>query len=246
MAKRIIVDIFIPCFVDQLFPETAMNMVKVLEKVGCEVNYNPNQTCCGQPAFNAGFFDEAREVATKFLNDFSNETSHYIVAPSASCVGMVRNAYQDIFVKSSNLVKYRSMQKKVYELTEFLTDVLGVTSIDGAALQGRFTYHDSCSALRECGIKAGPRALLSNVRGLELVEMEDNETCCGFGGTFAVKFEAISSAMAEQKVDNAIATGADYIISTDSSCLMHLEAYIQKQNKPIKTMHIADVLASGW
>lgn len=246
MAKRIIVDIFIPCFVDQLFPETGMNMVKVLEKVGCEVNYNPNQTCCGQPAFNAGFFDEAREVATKFLDDFSNETSHYIVAPSASCVGMVRNAYQDIFVKSSNLVKYRTMQKKVYELTEFLTDVLGITRIDGAALNGKYTYHDSCSALRECGIKAGPRALLNNVRGLELVEMEDSETCCGFGGTFAVKFEAISTAMAEQKVDNAIATGADYIVSTDSSCLMHLEAYIQKQSKPIKTMHIADVLASGW
>lgn len=246
MAKRIIVDIFIPCFVDQLFPDTAMNMVKVLEKVGCEVNYNPNQTCCGQPAFNAGFFDEAREVATKFLNDFSNETSHYIVAPSASCVGMVRNAYQDIFVKSSNLVKYRSMQKKVYELTEFLTDILGITSIEGATLRGRYTYHDSCSALRECGIKAGPRALLNNVKGLDLVEMEDNETCCGFGGTFAVKFEAISTAMAEQKVDNALATGADYIVSTDSSCLMHLEAYIQKQNIPIKTMHIADVLASGW
>ncbi len=221
-------------------------MVKVLEKVGCEVNYNANQTCCGQPAFNAGFFDEAREVATKFLNDFSNETSHYIVAPSASCVGMVRNAYQDIFVKSSSLVKYRSMQKKVYELTEFLTDVLGVTDIPGATLNGRFTYHDSCSGLRECGIKEGPRALLSNVKGLELVEMADNETCCGFGGTFAVKFEAISTAMAEQKVENAIATGADYIISTDSSCLMHLEAYIQKQNKPIKTMHIADVLANGW
>ncbi|GAB3527937.1 (Fe-S)-binding protein [Pontibacter brevis] len=246
MARRIIVDIFIPCFVDQLFPETGMNMVKVLEKVGCEVNYNPNQTCCGQPAFNAGFFDEAREVANKFLDDFSNETSHYIVAPSASCVGMVRNAYQDIFVKSSKLVKYRAMQKKVYELTEFLTDVLGVTAIPGAALQGKFTYHDSCSALRECGIKEGPRALLSKVQGLEMVEMEDSETCCGFGGTFAVKFEAISTAMAEQKVENAIATGADYIVSTDSSCLMHLEAYIQKQNKPIKTMHIADVLASGW
>ncbi|MCJ8164546.1 (Fe-S)-binding protein [Pontibacter sp. E15-1] len=246
MARRIVVDIFIPCFVDQLYPETGMNMVKVLEKVGCEVHYNANQTCCGQPAFNAGFFDEAREVATKFLNDFSNETSHYIVAPSASCVGMVRNAYQDIFVKSSSLVKYRSMQKKVYELTEFLTDVLGVTEIQGAALNGRYTYHDSCSGLRECGIKEGPRALLGNVRGLELVEMADNETCCGFGGTFAVKFEAISTAMAEQKVENAMATGADYIISTDSSCLMHLEAYIQKQNKPIKTMHIADVLASGW
>ncbi|MDX5482498.1 MAG: (Fe-S)-binding protein [Hymenobacteraceae bacterium] len=246
MASRIVVDIFIPCFVDQVFPETGMNMVKVLEKVGCEVNYNPNQTCCGQPAFNAGFFDEAREVATKFLDDFSSETSHYIVAPSASCVGMVRNAYQDIFVKSSNLVKYRTMQKKVYELTEFLTDVIGVTSIPGAALQGRFTYHDSCSALRECGIKEGPRALLSNVKGLEFVEMEDTETCCGFGGTFAVKFEAISTAMAEQKVENALATGADYIVSTDSSCLMHLEAYIQKQKKPIRTMHIADVLASGW
>jgi L-lactate dehydrogenase complex protein LldE len=246
MARRTVVDIFIPCFVDQLFPETGMNMVKVLEKIGCEVNYNPNQTCCGQPAFNAGFFDEARAVATKFLDDFSNETSHYIVAPSASCVGMVRNAYQDIFVKSSNLVKYRSMQKKVYELTEFLTDVMGITTIEGATLQGKFTYHDSCSALRECGIKAGPRALLENVKGLELVEMEDSETCCGFGGTFAVKFEAISTAMAEQKVENAIATGADYIISTDSSCLMHLETYIQKQKKPIKTMHIADVLASGW
>ncbi|MEJ8757280.1 (Fe-S)-binding protein [Pontibacter sp. H259] len=246
MANRTIVDIFIPCFVDQMFPETGMNMVKVLERVGCEVNYNPNQTCCGQPAFNAGFFSEAREVATKFLDDFSNETSHYIVAPSASCVGMVRNAYQDIFVKSSNLVKYRAMQKKVYEFTEFLTDVLGITEIPGASLQGKFTYHDSCSALRECGIKAGPRALLSNVDGFELVEMEDNETCCGFGGTFAVKFEAISSAMAEQKVDNALATGAEFIVSTDSSCLMHLEAYIQKQKKPIRTMHIADVLASGW
>ncbi|MBF9254440.1 (Fe-S)-binding protein [Pontibacter sp. 172403-2] len=246
MASRKVVDIFIPCFVDQLFPETGMSLVKVLESVGCEVNYNPNQTCCGQPAFNAGFFDEAREVATKFLDDFSNETSHYIVAPSASCVGMVRNAYQDIFVKSSSLVKYRTMQKKVFELTEFLTDVLGITHIPGAALRGKATYHDSCSALRECQIKAGPRALLENVRGLELVEMADTETCCGFGGTFAVKFEAISTAMAEQKVDNAIATGADFIVSTDSSCLMHLEAYIQKQKKPIKTMHIADVLASGW
>lgn len=246
MASRIIVDIFIPCFVDQLFPDTAMNMVKVLEKVGCEVRYNPNQTCCGQPAFNAGFLNEAREVADKFLDDFSSETSHYIVAPSASCVGMVRNAYQDIFVKSSKLVKYRAMQKKVFELTEFLTDVMGITQIKDAKLSGKYTYHDSCSALRECGIKAGPRELLNNVAGLELVEMEDSETCCGFGGTFAVKFEAISTAMAEQKVDNAIATGAEYIVSTDSSCLMHLEAYIQKQKKPIKTMHIADVLASGW
>jgi L-lactate dehydrogenase complex protein LldE len=246
MARRTIVDIFIPCFVDQLHPETGMSMVKVLEGLGCEVNYNPNQTCCGQPAFNAGFYDEAREVANKFLDDFSNETSHYIVAPSASCVGMVRNAYQDIFVKSSKLVKYRAMQKKVFEFTEFLTDVLKVNQVPGARLDGKATYHDSCSALRECHIKEGPRALLQGVHGLEMVEMEDTETCCGFGGTFAVKFEAISVAMAEQKVENALATGAEYIISTDSSCLMHLNGYIQKNKKPIKTMHIADVLASGW
>ncbi len=138
------------------------------------------------------------------------------------------------------------MQKKVYEFTEFLTDVLGITSIPGAALHGSATYHDACSALRECHIKEGPRALLAGVEGLELIEMADVESCCGFGGTFAVKFEAISAAMAEQKVDNALATGADYIVSTDSSCLMHLEAYIQRQNNPINPMHIAAVLASGW
>ena len=246
MAKKIVVDIFIPCFVDQLFPETGFNMVKVLEALGCEVRYNPAQTCCGQPAFNAGFFDEARDVAQKFLEDFSSEEAHYVVSPSASCIGMVRNAYADIFKKSSNLVRYRALQKKVYEFTEFLTDVLQVKQVPGAALDGRFTYHDSCSGLRECGIKEGPRQLLRHVKGLEMVEMAETETCCGFGGTFAVKFEAISTAMAQQKVDNALATGAGYIVSTDSSCLMHLEAYIKKQKIPIKTMHIADVLASGW
>ncbi|MDX5347978.1 MAG: (Fe-S)-binding protein, partial [Hymenobacteraceae bacterium] len=184
MAKKIVVDIFIPCFVDQLFPETGFNMVKVLEALGCEVRYNPAQTCCGQPAFNAGFFDEARDVAQKFLEDFSSEEAHYVVSPSASCIGMVRNAYADIFKKSSNLVRYRALQKKVYEFTEFLTDVLQVKQVPGAALDGRFTYHDSCSGLRECGIKEGPRQLLRHVKGLEMVEMAETETCCGFGGTF--------------------------------------------------------------
>ena len=242
----ILVDIFIPCFVDQLFPETGMNMVKVLEKLGCKVRYNPKQTCCGQPAYNAGFFDEAREVAMKFVDDFSNDDESYIVSPSASCMGMIRNSYPDIFVTSSNFIKYRTMEKKVFELSEFLTDVLQLQKMPGARLDGKFTYHDSCAALRECGIKEGPRRLLENVVGLELVEMAETETCCGFGGTFAAKFDAISVAMAEQKVDNALATGADYIISTDTSCLMHLEAYIKRQNKPIKCMHLADVLASGW
>ncbi|WP_205501057.1 MULTISPECIES: (Fe-S)-binding protein [Hymenobacteraceae] len=241
-----VVDIFIPCFVDQLFPQTAWNMVKVLEALGCKVRYNTNQTCCGQPAYNAGFQQECRQVADKFLEDFSSEDSDYIVAPSASCVGMVRNAYANIFVTSSNFVKYRAMERKVLELTEFLTDVLQVQQIPGARLNAKVTYHDSCSALRECGIKEGPRKLLEMVEGLSLTEMRENETCCGFGGTFAAKFEAISVAMAEQKVENALSTGAEYIVSTDTSCLMHLDAYARKQNKPIKVMHIADVLASGW
>jgi L-lactate dehydrogenase complex protein LldE len=242
MAKKFKVDIFIPCFIDQVYPETGFNMVKVLEKAGCEVNYNPGQTCCGQPAFNAGYFDEAREVALKFMKDFTHE-NRYIVCPSASCVGMVRNSYPAL-VGTNELAE--NVAENIYEFTEFLVNVLGVEAIEGAALEGRFTYHDSCSALRECNIKAGPRKLLANVKGLELVEMADTNDCCGFGGTFAVKFEAISVSMAEQKVDNALATGADYIVSTDASCLMHLQAYINKSGKKIKTLHIADVLAHGW
>jgi L-lactate dehydrogenase complex protein LldE len=244
MKNNITVDIFIPCFIDQVFPETAFNMVKVLKKLGCEVHYNEQQTCCGQPAFNAGFFDEAREVGAKFLEDFNS--NRYIVSPSASCVGMVRNSYQRLFQNTPYLMQYRKVQNRIFEFTEFLTEILKVDKIEGAKLNARATYHDSCSALRECGIKAGPRKLLSNVEGLELIEMKENETCCGFGGTFAVKFEAISTSMADQKIGNALETKAEIIISTDSSCLMHLDGYIGKCQKPVRTMHIADVLASGW
>ncbi|GAB2479804.1 Fe-S oxidoreductase [Hymenobacter qilianensis] len=242
-----IVDLFIPCFVDQLFPQTAMNMVKVLEAVGCEVHYNANQTCCGQPAYNAGYKSESCEVATKFLDDFpAGGQNRYIVSPSASCVGMVRNAYAELFEGSADQARYHGVQRRIFEMTEFLVDVLGIKSIPGAKLPGQYTYHDSCSALRECGIKAAPRMLLDAVQGLERLEMDESETCCGFGGTFAVKFEAISVAMAEQKVENALATGARYIVSTDTSCLMHLDAYIRREKKPIQTLHVADVLASGW
>ena len=237
------VQLFIPCFVDQLFPQTAFNMVKVLEKACCEVHYNTNQTCCGQPAFNAGFWDESRAVCSKFLKDF--EGADYIVAPSASCVGFIRNYYPKLFENSSAHNQVKDLGKRCYEFTEFLTDVLKIENY-GAALEAKATYHDSCAALRECRIKQGPRSLLSHVKGLELVEMNDVETCCGFGGTFAVKFEPISIGMAEQKVNNAIATGAEYIISTDLSCLMQLDGYIRGKELPIKTMHIADVLATGW
>ena len=237
------VSLFIPCFVDQLYPATAFNMVKVLEKAGCEISYNTNQTCCGQPAFNAGFLDESRAVAAKFLKDF--ESADYIVAPSASCTGFVKNYYPGLFENTSSLNKVKSVGSKIFEFTEFLTEVIKVKNFN-AQLVAKATYHDSCAALRECGIKAGPRELLQNVEGLELIEMADNETCCGFGGTFSVKFEAISIGMADQKINNALATGADCIISTDISCLMQLNGFIKKKGVALETMHIADVLASGW
>lgn len=237
------VQLFIPCFIDQLYPQTAFSMVKVLEKAGCEVHYNPNQTCCGQPAFNAGFVNECSAVAQKFLNDFS--ATDYIVAPSASCVGFVRNYFPQVFAGTSHLNEATRLGQKVYEFTEFLTKIVKQEDF-GATLQMKATYHDSCAALRECNIKEAPRKLLRNVKGLQLIEMNDNETCCGFGGTFAVKFEPISIAMAQQKISNALATGAACIISTDSSCLMHIDGVIKKNKIPLQTMHIADVLASGW
>lgn len=237
------VQLFIPCFVDQLYPQTAFNMIKVLEKTGCTVTYNTKQTCCGQPAFNAGFWDEAKAICSKFLNDFKG--SDYIVAPSASCVGFVKNYYNKLFDNSSLHHEMIDAGKRIYEFSEFMIHVLQFENI-GAVLNGKATYHDSCAALRECKIKAEPRKLLSYVKGLELLEMNDVETCCGFGGTFAVKFEAISIGMAEQKVENALATKADYLISTDLSCLMHLDGYIKNKKYNLKTMHIADVLANGW
>ena len=246
----ITVDIFIPCFVDQLYPTTALNMVKVLERLGVHVNYNPNQTCCGQPAYNAGYHPAARAVAEKFLADFTApaaDAGRYIVSPSASCVGMVRNSYTELFAETpARQSACRAVQGRVHELTEFLVGVLGVTAVPGARLAGSYTYHDSCAALRECGIGPAPRQLLDGVAGLRRVEMAETGTCCGFGGTFAVKFEAISVAMAQQKVEHALETGADYLVSTDVSCLMHLDSYIKKEKLPLKCLHVADVLASGW
>ncbi|MHA4810637.1 (Fe-S)-binding protein [Flavitalea flava] len=238
----ITVQLFIPCFVDQLYPQTAFNMVKVLEKAGVNVVYNVNQTCCGQPAFNAGFRDEARDVCSKFIRDFSG--TDYIVAPSASCVGFVKNYYPALFDNSSVHNEVKDLHKRIFEFSSFLVNVLGMDDF-GATLKGKATYHDSCAALRECRIKDEPRKLLSKVKGLEMVEMNDVETCCGFGGSFAVKFESISIAMADQKVNNALQTGADFIISTDLSCLMHLDGYIRHKGHKIRTMHIADVLANS-
>lgn len=235
------VQLFIPCFIDQLFPQVAFNMVKVLEKAGCTVTYNDNQTCCGQPAFNAGYWQESKDVCNKFMQDFSG--SDYIVAPSASCVGFVRNYYPKLFDTASNHKVATEIGKRIFEFSEFLVNILKVEDF-GATFNGKATYHDSCAGLRECHIKQEPRKLLNNVKGLELVEMNDVETCCGFGGSFAVKFEAISIAMADQKITNAQETQAEYIISTDMSCLMHIDGRLKNIGSNIKVLHLADVLAN--
>jgi L-lactate dehydrogenase complex protein LldE len=237
------VQIFIPCFIDQLYPEVGFNMVKVLEKAGCKIEYRLNQTCCGQPAFNAGFWGEAKEVCNKFIEDF--EGADYIVAPSASCVGFVRNYYGKLFDNSSVHNEVKNLTGRIFELSEFLIKILQVDDF-GAELNAKATYHNSCAALRECKIKEEPQQLLSKVKGLEMVPMVDNETCCGFGGAFAVKFEPISVAMADQKVNNALASEAEIIISTDMSCLMHIDGVIKNKKANLKVMHLADVLASGW
>ena len=235
--------IFIPCFIDQLYPQTGMNMVKVLRKAGVEIDYPREQTCCGQPAYNAGYKSQAKEVCAKFINDFSGKDP--IVVPSASCAGFIKNYYPKLFDNSSLHNEVKQLQKRVFEFSDFMVNVLKVEDV-GAVLRTKAVYHDSCAALRECGLKEEPRRLLAHVKDLELVEMENNETCCGFGGTFAVKYEPISAAMADQKTGYAQDTGAKVIVSTDVSCLMHLEGYIRHREIEMKTMHIADVLASGW
>lgn len=235
------IQLFIPCFVDQLYPSVGFNMVKVLEKAGCSVSYNTNQTCCGQPAFNAGFWGEAKEVCRKFLKDFRG--NDFIVAPSASCVGFVKNYYQKLFEESSHESDVKKIKSRIFELSDFLVNVIKFTDFN-AKFNATATYHDSCAALRECNLKQEPRILLSKVEGLKIVEMNDVETCCGFGGTFAVKFEPISIAMGEQKVTNTLDTNADYIISTDMSCLMHIDGVIKNKQSSLKVLHLADVLAN--
>ena len=237
------VQLFIPCFIDQLYPQVAFNTVKVLEKAGCTVAYNTQQTCCGQPAFNAGFWGESKDVCTKFVQDFDG--ADYIVSPSASCAGFIRNNYGKLFENNAFQSPAKKVSSQIFELSEFLVKILGITEL-GASFNGKATFHDSCAGLRECNIKAEPRALLSQVEGLELVEMNDTETCCGFGGSFAVKYDTISVAMADQKIDNAIATEAEFIISTDMSCLMHLDGRINHHGQQIKVIHLADILSSGY
>ncbi len=236
------VDIFIPCFIDQFYPETGMNMVKILRKLNITVHYNSSQTCCGQPSFNSGYWKETLEIAEKFARDFPNNRP--IVSPSASCTAFIKNFYPELSKEKQFNENYLRLNRNLFEISDFLVNHLKITHL-GAKFQAKVCYHDACSALREYGIRSEPRVLLSNVEGLELIEMPESETCCGFGGTFSAKFTGISSAMAQQKVENALSTGAEYIVSTEASCLMNIAGYISRNNLPIKAIHLVDILATG-
>ena len=228
------VSLFVTCVVDQLFPNVGMAMADVLERSGCTVEFPGGQTCCGQPAFNSGYHDEARDVARHFLDVFRD--AEYIVVPSGSCTAMIKHHLPEILPNST-------LGPRIWEFSKFLTDVVKVEDV-GARFEHTVTYHDSCHALRELKIKESPRRLLSNVRGLTLKEMDAAEECCGFGGTFSVKFAGVSGGMARTKIESIERTGADTVVSIDSSCLMQLQGALSRAASPIRTMHLAEVLAS--
>ncbi len=235
------VNLFVPCFIDQFFPDIAEATVKILKKLGFEILLPRKQTCCGQPAFNSGYWKETQALAKKFLKDFDNEFP--VVAPSASCTGFVKKHYEKILTDKKDLERFFNLKNRLFELTDFIVNELKINDL-GAEFHHIVTYHDACSALREYGIKHEPRTLLAKVKGLKLVEMSEAETCCGFGGTFSVKMPHISTAIVEKKVRSALQTGAEFIVSTEASCLMNIDGYIKKQKLPVKTIHIAKILAS--
>jgi L-lactate dehydrogenase complex protein LldE len=228
------VALFIPCFIDQLYPEVGKAMVSVLRRVGVEPVFPAGQTCCGQPAFNTGYWEEARRLAKRYCDIFADAEA--VVSPSGSCAAMVRNYYPLLLGATPHAAAH------TFEFAEFLTQRLGITDV-GARFNAKVTYHDACHALRELRLKSEPRQLLARVQDLKLVEMDEPETCCGFGGTFAVKFPMISNAMDGVKVESIRRTGAQYVVSTDSSCLMQIDGYLKRHRIPVQTLHLAEVLA---
>jgi L-lactate dehydrogenase complex protein LldE len=235
------INLLIPCFVDQLFPAVGISVVRIFEKLGHTVDYKESIVCCGQPAFNAGFWEESREIAIRVLRALRGEDP--VVVPSGSCAAMVKNFYPELFRAKPEAEAAGQLSRRTFEFSSFLVDQLGVTDV-GSRFPAKVTFHDGCHGLRELQVKRQPRLLLESVKDLTLIEMADQTSCCGFGGTFAVKFPMISTAMGETKSASALQTGAEYLVSNDSSCLMHLQGLLSRQNQKLKTVHLAEVLAS--
>jgi len=234
------VALFIPCFVDQLSPQVGVDMVRVLRRIGYQVDFPEAQTCCGQPAFNSGYWKDALPLAERFARIFGSAEA--VVCPSGSCATMVRNFYPELLAASPLRGEAMKLGQRVFEFSEFLMKVAKTTDV-GATFPHRVTYHDSCHTLRELHLKEEPRELLRHVRGLELVELPYSEECCGFGGTFATKFGMISVALGDTKVANIEASGAEYVTATDSSCLMHIDGILRRRQSKARTIHLASILA---
>jgi L-lactate dehydrogenase complex protein LldE len=236
------VTLFIPCFIDSIYPKVGQAMVEVLERLGHTVEYPEGQTCCGQPPFNSGYWDEARVVAARQLEFFKD--AEVVVSASGSCGAMFKVFYPELFEGKPEWDAAKSLSARTFEFSEFLVKKLGVRDL-GAKFEGKVTFHDGCHGLRELGTQEEPRELLRAVKGLELVEMGEKQSCCGFGGMFAVKFPEISTAMAEVKCQSVLETGVEYVVSNDSSCLMQIQGWLDRNSpRPIKSLHLAQVLAS--
>jgi len=239
------VSLFITCMVDMLYPETGLSVVDVLKHLGVEVNFPLAQTCCGQPAFNAGYHDEARLVAIQFLKAFQD--AEVIVTPSGSCGAMVRHEYPHLFADDP---EWRDIALRLssitWEFTEFIVDGLGITDLQGSLPDPKtMAFHDSCHGLRLLGLKKAARTLVENLENVTILEWENSETCCGFGGLFSIKMADVSGAMLDKKLDAMAQSEADEIITGDVSCLTHMNSGLEKQGKRPRVRHIADVLAEG-
>ena len=244
-TRRPLAGLFVTCLVDVVRPSVGFAAAKLIEASGCDLWVPQAQTCCGQPAYNSGDRSTARELAEQPISAFAG--CDYVVAPSGSCAGMLKAHYPRLFADDpARLRKAEAFAAKVHELVSFLTDVRGMTAIDPALQHtppGRVTYHDSCSGLRELGIKAQPRQLLTSIKGLDLVEMADSEICCGFGGTFSVKFPDISNAMVEKKAENIARAEPDLLLAGDLGCLLNMAGKLSRQGRTIAVRHVAEVLA---
>ena len=233
-------DLFVTCIIDQLYPQVGVSVVRVLRKIGVDVGFPPGQTCCGQPLYNSGYTSQARQLARRVLEEFSGST--YVVVPSGSCAAMMSKFYLDLFQdEPESLRRAQELSSKVYEFSQFLTDVMGVQDV-GARYEGAVTYHPSCHLLREMEVRTAPARLLNNVSGLRLEELPQAEVCCGFGGTFSVKYPHISEGMVADKTANVLSTGADTLVSCDMSCLMNIEGALSRQGSTVQVRHLAQVL----
>lgn len=222
-------------------PKVGMSVVNILESRGIEVHFPPDQTCCGQPAFNSGFRNDARPVASRFLDIFE-ATEGPIICPSGSCVAMVRNFYADLFRgHPDDLARAQNLSSRIFEFTEFLVDVLGIDDLD-VSRDTDATYHRCCHLLRELHVDEQPTSLLNNVNGLDIKPMERDEVCCGFGGTFSIKMSEVSTAMLDEKLDNVQATGASTLVAGDTGCIMHMQGGLRRRGSDVKVVHIAEML----